>query len=189
MLFSDEYCFDYSFDNSFDNSENPLRTMISSETLFDNIERHPTTGKYICDICDNEYASYSGLYSHKRKHDPSYIPKFSCSLCDYSHDNNKHLLDHIEVHAKRNEVATIITNQRTLYRKSSIYKKAYNPESGDFTCAICSKKYLYRQSLQVHIKEHLPNRLFRFNCELCDFKTDHKAHFGRHTKSHKSYEQ
>jgi hypothetical protein len=99
-------------------------------------------------------------------------------------ENNKHLLNHINVHAKRNEVAIMITNERNLYRKSSIYKKAYNPESGDFTCKICSKKYLYRQSLQVHIKEHQPNRVFRFNCELCIFNTDHKGHFTRHIKSH-----
>lgn len=159
-------------------------SMISSETLFDNIEIHPTTCKYICDICNNEYATYSGLYSHKRKHDPSYVHKFSCSLCDYSHDNNHHLLDHLGVHAKRNENASIITNKRTLYRKSSIYQRVYNPDTGDFTCDICSKKYQYRQSLQVHMKEHQKNRVFKFHCKLCDFKSDHKAHYGRHTKSH-----
>jgi len=159
--------------------------MISSETLFDNIEKHPITGKYICDICNNEYAHYSGLYSHKRKHDPGYIPKFSCSLCNYSHDNNRHILDHLDVHAKRNEVASIITNERTLYRKSSFYQRVYNQDSGTFSCNICSKKYQYRQSLQVHMKEHKMDRVFKFNCELCSFKTDHKAQFGRHLKSHK----
>jgi uncharacterized Zn-finger protein len=160
--------------------------MISSETLFNNIDMNPKNGKYLCDICENEYATYAGLYSHKRKHDPSYIRKFSCSLCDYSHDNNRHLLDHIEVHARRNQVAMIITNQRTLYRKSNVYKKVYAQDNDNFICTICSKKYMYRQSLQVHMKEHQDNRVFRFNCKECNFKSDHKGHFGRHTKSHEN---
>ncbi len=182
--FSDEF---YLTEQSprIDFSDDVEDTMILCETLFDNIERNPTNGKYVCDICNNEYATYSGLYSHKRKHDPEYIPKFSCSICDYSHDNRHHLLNHIEVHAKRDETALMITNERPLYRKSSFYQRVYNPDTGSFTCDICSKKYQYRQSLQVHMKEHQKNRIFKFNCDVCDLKTDHKAYFGRHIKSHK----
>ena len=138
---------------------------------------------YPCDICDKKYATYSGLYSHRRHHDPNYIPRFSCSLCDYTHDNISHLKSHQIVHLKRNEDCKIIINERKLYRKKSKYISMFKEESGSFYCPICDKKYLYRQSLQVHLKTHETNRTFRFNCCFCDFKTDHKAHFGRHIEN------
>jgi KRAB domain-containing zinc finger protein len=136
-----------------------------------------------CDLCDKKYATYAGLYTHQRHHDPEYIPKFSCSGCDYSHDNISHLVRHQLMHAKKNEYINIITNVRKLYRQQSKYISMYKEKSNSFYCPECNKRYLYRQSLQVHIKTHEENRIFRFNCCNCDFKSDHKAHFGRHIEN------
>ena len=38
--------------------------------------------------------------------------------------------------------------------------------------------------MQVHLKTHDVERVFKFMCELCDFKCDHKSQFNRHKKSH-----
>ncbi len=135
---------------------------------------------YPCDICDKTYATYAGLYSHRRHHDPEYIPKFSCSGCDYSQDNISNLIRHQNMHIKRNEYVNIVTNDRRLYRKKSKYISMFKEETNDFSCPICQKTYLYRQSLKVHIKTHETNRTFKYNCCYCEFKTDHKGHFGRH---------
>jgi hypothetical protein len=137
--------------------------------------------KFVCDICDLKYATYAGLYSHRRRHDPDYIPKFSCSECDYKHDNIYHLKGHIKTHNNNNVDAQIITNQRKLYRKNNIYRQMYNEDEKTFSCNICNKKYQYRQSLQVHIKTHDDFQTFKFNCENCNFKCNHKAQFSRHT--------
>ena len=138
---------------------------------------------FACKFCDKIYATYAGLYSHIRHHDPDYIPKFSCSICEYKHDNIYHLKSHQNAHLKKNEQAEIITNVRKLYRKDSYYATLYKEKSDTFNCPICDKAYLYRQSLQVHIKTHNPNREYRFNCCFCDLKTDHKGHFLRHINS------
>jgi hypothetical protein len=147
-----------------------------------NIIEQPISERFICDECGESYKYYSGLYSHKRKHDPNYINKYSCSECYYSHDNIYNLYKHMNTH----ENATIITNERKLYRKPSKYKKMYNEEEKAFTCPICYKKYNYKQSMQVHLKTHDTEQKFKFLCVKCDFKSNHKAHFKRHTKSHKS---
>jgi hypothetical protein len=140
------------------------------------------TNRFVCDECGQSYKYYSGLYSHKRHHDPNYINKFSCSLCDYSHDNIYHLYSHINTHT--DDPAEIITNERKLYRKPSKYIKMYSEEEKNFNCPICGKKYGYRQSMQVHMKTHDKTREIKFHCSECDFKTDHKGHFTRHLNSH-----
>jgi KRAB domain-containing zinc finger protein len=138
--------------------------------------------RFICDECGQSYKYYSGLYSHKRKHDPVYKNKYSCSVCQYSSDNIHHLYSHINTH----EEATIITNERKLYRKPNKHRKSKINENDKniFSCPICDKKYNYKQSMQVHLKTHDVERVFKFMCELCDFKCDHKAQFNRHKKSH-----
>jgi hypothetical protein len=151
----------------------------------DIIEAPSNINKFICDECGQSYKYYAGLYSHKRSHDPNYIKKYSCSLCDYSHDNIYHLYSHKNTH--KNETETpfeIITNDRTLYRKPSKYKKMYSEDEKTFSCPICDKKYNYRQTLQVHIKTHDNTRELKFKCSECDFKCDHKGHFKRHINSH-----
>ena len=60
------------------------------------------------------------MYSHKRKHDPDYKNKYSCSVCQYSNDNIHHLYSHINTH----DEATIITNERKLYRKPNKHRKS-----------------------------------------------------------------
>ncbi len=142
----------------------------------------PTSKRFICDECGESYKYYSGLYSHKRKHDPNYIKKYSCSVCDYSHDNKYHLYSHINTH----ENATIITNERKLHRQPSKYKQIYSEKDKQFTCPICDKKYNYRQSMQVHLKTHDNERVLKFVCSECDFKCDHKGQYKRHLKSHKN---
>ncbi len=144
------------------------------------------TNKFVCDECGESYKYHSGLYTHKRKHDVNYINKYSCSICEYSHDNIHHLYSHINAHNKKNEHAEIITNDRDLGRKPNKYKKMYDDKDKTFSCPICSKKYYYRQSIQVHMKTHETTRVFKFSCDSCDFKCDHKAQFGRHLKSHKN---
>jgi hypothetical protein len=140
---------------------------------------------FVCDECGASYKYYSGLYSHKRHHDPNYIKKYSCSLCDYSHDNIYHLYSHKNTHKDDNESKfEIITNERTLYRQPSKYRKLYSTEEKNFSCPTCDKKYNSRQSIQVHMKTHDKDRIFKFSCTECDFKCDHKAQFKRHINSH-----
>ncbi len=151
------------------------------------------TNRYVCDECGQSYKYYSGLYSHKRTHDPNYVKKYSCSSCEYSHDNIYHLYSHINTHnnahnndhnSANSQTATIITNERKLNRQPNKCIKTYKEEEKIFKCPICDKKYNYRQSYQVHMKTHDKTRELKFQCIECDFKCDHKGQFNRHINSH-----
>ena len=152
----------------------------ANEKIVEPINQKP----FICDECGLGYRTNSGLYTHKRKHDPNYINKHSCSLCDYSNDNLHHLYRHIKTHK---EPAEIISNNRLsggLYKESK-YAKMYDKKAKGFFCPTCNKKYGSRQSIQVHLKKHDINRIFKFQCNECNFKCDHKGQFNRHISKHK----
>ncbi len=148
------------------------------------IEPPTNTKRFICDECGQSYKYFSGLYTHKRIHDPNYIKKYSCSLCDYSHDNIYHLYSHINAHNNKNEQAEIIKNERELIRQSNKQRNNYNQKDKMFDCPYCDKKYYYRQTIQAHLKTHDKNRVYKFSCDECNFKCDHKSQFSRHKNSH-----
>ena len=163
------------------------------DSIYNDIFEIPKISKndsFICDECGKSYKYHAGLYTHKRTHNPDYIKKYSCSICNYSSDNNHLLYSHMNLH-KNEENANIITNNRQLTprpikykQRYSKYRELFNAEDNTFSCNICNKKYNYRQSIQVHMKIHDKERVFKFSCIKCDFTTDHKGYFKRHTNSH-----
>ena len=152
-------------------------TIFSNDYIIEPTNQKP----FICDECGLGYRTFSGLYTHKRTHDENYMKKHSCSLCDYSHDNIYHLYRHIRTH--KDKQAKIISYDRLT--KESKYKKMFDEKTQVFTCPTCNKKYSSRQTIQVHLKSHDINRVFKYECTKCNFKCDHTAQFKRHTISHK----
>ena len=163
-------------------NENENENTDVNPTLFDIKYKNPENNKFRCEICNKEYKYFSGLYTHKRSHDPNYKKKYSCSLCNSSFDNITHTRKHIETHTRKGEIANPVENKRKLYRKDLKYKPVINQDNGEneFICSICNKKYNYRQSLQVHLKSHNILYVYKYNCMLCDFATDHSGEFKRH---------
>ncbi len=150
----------------------------------DAIDPPTNINKFVCDECGKSYKYFSGLYTHKRIHDQNYIKKYSCSVCDYSNDNIYHLYSHINAHNNKKEEAEIITNDRKLNRQPNKHRNTKKQQDKLYECPYCDKKYYYRQTIQVHLKTHEKNRVYKFSCDECDFKCDHKTQFSKHMNSH-----
>ncbi|KAG5669552.1 hypothetical protein PVAND_017439 [Polypedilum vanderplanki] len=50
-----------------------------------------------------------------------------------------------------------------------------------FSCEICSKVFIYKSRLKIHMKRHEPKE---FKCHHCDYKTDEKIDIKKHLKNH-----
>ena len=171
-LYNDTFSEYYTFDNEKSIELTPQSTELNITD----------ENKFVCDVCGLSYKYYSGLYMHKRNHNPNYIKKYSCSVCQHSTDNIIRIKNHKNIHL--GQECEIIINQRKLTDKESKYKKIYNPEDNTYKCPLCNKIYQSRQSIEFHIKMHYPTRTYKFSCTECDFKTDRKGAFTRHKNSH-----
>lgn len=64
------------------------------------------------------------------------------------------------------------------------YSKKLNIKSNNLICDVCNKKYASINSLKNHKLIHNINRIYRYNCKLCKFKTDVKSRYIKHSTLH-----
>ena len=53
-----------------------------------------------------------------------------------------------------------------------------------FKCSHCNYAANFQECLREHVKRHATNRLWKFSCDLCSFKTDTKNIFKSHETIH-----
>jgi hypothetical protein len=62
-----------------------------------------------------------------------------------------------------------------------------NEISNNLICNICKKTYKSQYTLKIHKEIHNKNRIYRYNCKLCNFKTDVKGRYIKHLTLHDLY--
>ncbi|XP_065223800.1 zinc finger protein 26-like [Planococcus citri] len=144
---------------------------------------------FYCDKCGKNFSTERGLLLHNRK-----LPfcensvQFKCKKCEYSTHDSHNLKYHLKTtHLEGtfccetcgksfgNAIALLGHRRRVHLRANSSWK-------GNFICSYCKKIFLYKNTLQAHMRNH-----YIYQCIQCDKKfIDEKAlrlHERFHTSS------
>ncbi|XP_039279351.1 zinc finger protein 3 homolog isoform X2 [Nilaparvata lugens] len=110
---------------------------------------------YVCDICGQEYLKRNDLMAHLNEHVNSEEGDFQCEICN-----------------------RIFSNLR-LFR---VHRRMHLPQSKNWTCDQCGKRYLSRNMLEEHMNSHTGARPYQ--CSVCGKDFASKYTFRSHEKTH-----
>ncbi|RZF48649.1 hypothetical protein LSTR_LSTR010739 [Laodelphax striatellus] len=110
---------------------------------------------YICDICGQEYLKRNDLMAHLNEHVNNEEGDFQCEICN-----------------------RIFSNLR-LFR---VHRRMHLPQSKNWTCDQCGKRYLSRNMLDEHMNSHTGARPYQ--CGVCGKDFASKYTFRSHEKTH-----
>lgn len=81
------------------------------------------------------------------------LEKFKCSLCDFRTFDSIEIRNHISTEHSRSTVV-FQCNICLITTATEEKLKKHNTEEHSFTCAICSKKFLRKKALEMHMEKH-----------------------------------
>ncbi|XP_028130919.1 zinc finger protein 521 isoform X1 [Diabrotica virgifera virgifera] len=163
----------------------PLQTM---EILEPQIET--TSKKSKCDVCDQEFNNYNGLWEHNRsKHPERKTPHVDtypkkCKECDKVCTTGAAYYRHIQIHSK--VPADAGANKMTLLKpKKEIEEESYH------TCKRCFKVFSSKYNLKNHLKCHGINinpvakkMVRKAVCRVCQQVFETNEELIRHKQDH-----
>ncbi|XP_073836556.1 uncharacterized protein [Musca autumnalis] len=143
-------------------------------------KKHPSSikGKYICDTCNERFATQIGLVVHSlRMHGVAQTPaEHQCELCGSRYMKSKHLLQHIrKKHPMSIDTGYIceicderFTTQTGLDMHSNrMHVVAQTPT--EHKCEVCGSSYTKFSNLQRHMREKHPLSINdKYICEICN---------------------
>ena len=146
-----------------------------------------------CTMCNVSYRKKATLRLHVRKvHDKEDVNDIQCPHCQYKTCRNTHMKLHIDaVHLGLKpykcdicgESFTQPTHVRT--HKKNVHNDIQDPR---FQCDKCLKFCQDKRSLNEH-KIRIHSEMKRFQCEVCDHKTNSSKELKRHSFIHKGYNE
>ena len=134
------------------------KKVVAGKSAFKSHVKQHTEGKPSCDVCKKEFSERSHLKRHqKRDHPETVVEKiFQCNICNDLSSTNQKLKRH--------------------------YSVVHNQILKEFLCATCSKSYVDRRCLEIHIEvAHL--KLRKFSCQICGKEFGRKGSLTAHTSS------
>ncbi|KAF4528318.1 hypothetical protein B566_EDAN012085 [Ephemera danica] len=145
----------------------PRKFTISTELKY-HMEVHANERKFECDLCQAKFLHKVHLIKHIRnKHlQQNY---FLCQICEAKFDTKSEVESHCASHTINSKV-----NHLTLYQIIT-----------PFQCALCSKFYSTKYSLDKHLQRHKDKELGLYlMCEFCGQHFASKSRLQSHLREH-----
>lgn len=122
----------------------------SNEALLSHIIIHnKTKRKFICNVCNQDFA----YESHFKKHVQSHIISFKCTTCDLTFPSKEYLELHSEIHSVKTFKCVTCNKafNSNAYLQQHLQKhKRIKP----FKCTICNKTFISKTWLTKHLTVH-----------------------------------
>ncbi|KAL7049161.1 hypothetical protein ACKWTF_003617 [Chironomus riparius] len=142
---------------------------------------------FSCHICNEEFKSFFGLYSHVRKiHDS--IPQVQCSCGEILHSRMQ-INSHKKLHSLDNSYKCHMCDKVYSHHQSlqnHVKKTHAEQECKAFICSRCSREFDSERKLKLHEQVHLPDdRKLIHPCPFieCDKKFSKSVNVQAHIKS------
>ena len=105
---------------------------------------------------------------------------YTCSFCSVKYNQQSLLLDHLNIHVD-------IPHNPTKYELDQGYMTLYTASRPKFMCLVCGKFFVSVESVTVHVKVHVEEKMF--TCTPCNKIFLHRHIYDNHMKSeHKDHD-
>lgn len=154
----------------------------------DRLQSHQKTHeqkKFKCEICDKGFTTNAQLTSHLEVH--SSEPNYICSGCGLQFMDKTKFDRHQKLNCSNSHINdnTIMTKAICLvcnfaYDTESILKEHMKLHTNALICPTCNKSFVHVNTLEAHIKTHVPRAYICENCNESFNRMDHlKYHIAR----------
>lgn len=145
-------------------------------TLFSHMRQtHGIEKPAICELCQQSFASISGLNKHKQKHingtvEIVSIKSFMCNFCGLKYVTNEGLQKHIMTKHTNYAQFQCEHCKKILSQKCHLARHMKSKHSGvkESVCNICDKAFADKWALEAHMRSHYNKR--PYPCSECDKK-------------------
>ena len=144
------------------------------------IHNKSEVGKWVCNICQKEFAQYGPLSIHKRRIHLENKPQ-NCQECGKTFKSDMHLQSHMRAthNAQRDSECPVCHKK---YTKYGLFKHMKYHEGNIFECIFCDFNYATRESLKFHVKKkHMKGD--NYICPQCDFISASEIEAQNHKKN------
>ena len=141
------------------------------------IHKGSEKGKWICKVCDKEFAQSGTLTIHEKTHNGE---RFECLACDKTFAYKHSLKLHMKIHTDNLKVCTICDKKLSPLTSMANHMETHITGK-KFKCDYCTNEYSQKDNLKAHVKSiHLKVSNF---CNQCDFVTNCKSSLSSHKRN------
>ena len=141
--------------------------------------------KFICPICEKEYASSAYLDYHlKSCQDGKY--DFNCNQCDFKTNNRRYFSIHHQVHSSVKHECPVCQQKLNTEMGLKTHLRSHSniAQSKKYACDLCDSSFTNVIALKNHTRTHTNNEDIEVKCEHCDYKTWRKEEMKQHILTH-----
>ncbi|XP_003424524.1 zinc finger protein 394 isoform X1 [Nasonia vitripennis] len=146
-------------------------------------EEDITTRNFPCDLCPKRFTDQNSLARHRKTHTEA--RPFQCLECHKSFPTANTLRKHLAMHNPDSQPLPCIYCGRRFSDKISLQKHEQSHLAGEkrtHVCDICQKCFSNINDLNIHKKNHDPDR--KFDCEVCGREFNRLNNLQRHMMVH-----
>ncbi|KAL7300205.1 hypothetical protein TKK_0007048 [Trichogramma kaykai] len=146
-------------------------------------EEDITTRNFPCDLCPKRFTDQNSLARHRKLHTED--RPFQCLECQKTFPTANILRKHLSTHNPDSHPLPCIYCGRRFLDESSLMKHEQShmaAEKKNHVCDICQKCFANNFDLNIHKKNHDPDR--KFDCEVCGREFNRLNNLQRHMMVH-----
>ncbi|XP_058804818.1 zinc finger protein 135-like isoform X2 [Phymastichus coffea] len=151
-------------------------------------EEDITTRNFPCDLCPKRFSDQNSLARHRKIHMGD--RPFQCLECHKTFPTANILRKHLSMHNPDSHPLPCIYCGRRFSDKISLMKHEQSHLAGEkktHVCDICQKCFSNPTDLNIHKKNHDPDR--KFDCEVCGREFNRLNNLQRHMMVHQQKQQ
>lgn len=145
---------------------------------------------YTCDFCGIKKKYKPCMENHILKIHSKTVQHFKCVKCPKTFATKLSLYSHSQTHIFKNckICDKTITSKHLTRHMRNVHRTV-----GSFSCAKCNKMFKNQTHFNRHkhhqMIQHTKDRIFKFNCDRCDFTTNALFNIKNHENVHKKRDE
>lgn len=135
-----------------------------------------SNGKYVCNLCRQEFKQYKGLQNHMHSH-TNWIranckKQPQCEICLKTFKGPGMLKMHMKTHLAESRTPTCSTCNKSFKSKAILYRHRQTHQLRPYACGAenCRKNFSSHSTLKAHAEQKHPQIQMKYKCAgCCDF--------------------
>lgn len=145
------------------------------------LEKYNVEKPYICSVCDDRFSEKTHLSDHIKAIHTNKL-NLSCHICTREFAKKSYLNAHLRIHAGEKPFKCELCDFRAGHRYIlSQHVKAKHTKEKNFSCHICTVKFVSKCKLTAHLRTHAGEK--PYICDLCDYRSLWKHELNQHLKT------